>query len=61
MVLDHDPRGGLAYATEVLTSLPEGFRRDAMVLSVGRKVLNAVPPTARTGTEACVLLDVLQC
>lgn len=62
MVLDHDPRGGLTYATDVLATLPDRFRRDAPVRSVARTVLDALPPTARTAhTEARELLDALRC
>lgn len=61
LVLDRDPRGGLARATEVLTALPDGFGQDAVVLSVARKVLDAVPRAARSHSEARALSDALQC
>jgi transcriptional regulator with XRE-family HTH domain len=61
LVLDRDPRGGLARAIDVLTALPDGFRQDAVVLSVARKVLDAVPPAVRSHREARALSDALQC
>jgi hypothetical protein len=61
MVLDHDVGGGLAYATQILTTLPDGFQQDAVVLSVGRKVLDTVPRNQWGRPEARILLDALQC
>jgi len=61
MVLDHDVRGGLAHATQIIGDLPDGFQRDAMVLSVGRKVLDTVPRSQWSQPEARVLLDALRC
>ncbi|WP_051580563.1 helix-turn-helix domain-containing protein [Pseudonocardia acaciae] len=61
LVLDRDPRGGLARAAEVLAALPDGFRNDAVVLSVARKVLDAVPLAMRTHGEALALSEALRC
>ncbi len=58
MLLDRDIHNGIAYATSVLTGLPEGYRGDGLVASVLNTVLDAVPKTEAGRSDVRALADL---